>query len=1125
MIKEQHFFFGKLDTDTSIELISKENQSYALNIIRGPEKVGKAKTFYGTSPITYTAPAGDNKCIGTGINIQSNSIIGLIYNSTGNHQIIEVFPSTKTVEVIMGPFTGFDTSWLGFDESRLITHVNVFDGNLTFSEGGDVGPYHIDINAAKGFMNGDASTAEKFVYPAASFSTIESRIQTVRAIKYLPSIKPVLTYISDSSKKTNYLKYKTWQLAYRYIYFDNSYSALSPYSDLVVPPKEDTSIGTNGNISINNGLRMVINTGHANVKNIEICFRNGNTGQFYTIDKLIRKYDKDNQPTSVGNYQSFTFTWYGEDVGYAIGVDELLNYDAIPYRAQTQSFLHNNRLVYGNYDVDYNSTEIDVSISQTNTAYGSKPNVYGFDLETSSGGSASDTIRIPATATDISEGDVIYFIVQDSIDASYLPDDTWDYPYSYTVTAADIAGYPTTLRDSLLALGANNPVTFSAGATNREVTVTPPPGGARFAKFFSFKCYKVQDKVLTWKKGARPEFSITYHDECGRMGPGNTSLDSRVYIPWYSESRPNRGMYNDNGASGILTTNWDIKLQLEINHPPPSWAKYYQIGYGGNGISFYIQGKGEIISANDELDSEVTIMSVEAFVDNIISNKLTSYNYEFQEGDRIRLISDKTDTYDTYQDHKVLSFNTGDKTLTLETGSIGLFEGTFEIYRLTPETKSTVHYGISDLIPIVDGFHTGGTQDQTAVQPAIQNINGGDTYIYDRFTEDIVTLKGTGATPDLITRTNYSYKQESMHVSDFYDSNDFSRGKLILVDNNSISKTLFSELIHGGVYAKDSNLNEVFKFNPLNTTQVDYQNGAITSMRTIARTLKVLQEYNLSSVYIEQAYINQGSNRVLAFTDSVFGYTEPSPDNWGTKNPESVYVNDRHLFYYDTENRSIVRDAPNGAIVISKYGATTWFRDEINVQDFVHLYYDDYNSLLICTVGERTISFIDDGSNRWNGFHSFVPDMANSINRHLIAFENGLPYIFEKEANYGEYFGIQYPSVIRVTANENPSDTKVYHNIEQKSSGVWSSPEDGDISVNNGDMISRLMESKYRKKDGMYYAEFLRDLNTPNKPANEVILSGRRLTGNHLTIDLQITSDVEEEIFSVTIDSVPSKVR
>jgi hypothetical protein len=93
-MKEQNFFFGKLDLDTTVELISKENQSYAINIIRGPEKSGNAKTFYGNRQISYTPPTGNNTVIGSGVDIQTNSIVAFIHNSNNDHQIVQVLPTS-----------------------------------------------------------------------------------------------------------------------------------------------------------------------------------------------------------------------------------------------------------------------------------------------------------------------------------------------------------------------------------------------------------------------------------------------------------------------------------------------------------------------------------------------------------------------------------------------------------------------------------------------------------------------------------------------------------------------------------------------------------------------------------------------------------------------------------------------------------------------------------------------------------------------------------------------------------------------------------------------------------------------------------------------------------------------
>jgi len=126
------------------------------------------------------------------------------------------------------------------------------------------------------------------------------------------------------------------------------------------------------------------------------------------------------------------------------------------------------------------------------------------------------------------------------------------------------------------------------------------------------------------------------------------------------------------------------------------------------------------------------------------------------------------------------------------------------------------------------------------------------------------------------------------------------------------------------------------------------------------------------------------------------------------------------------------------------------------------------------------------------------------------------------------FFGVQYNSEIEFISNIEYPNVKVFNTIAVYANKVFYSPIVGDIkTIANGNyatgMISRLVKSKFRPKEGVFYADYLRDANTPNMPSQDVaIMEGRKLRGEFLLHKL-INDDTDKVVlYSVIVGSVKS---
>lgn len=108
-----------------------------------------------------------------------------------------------------------------------------------------------------------------------------------------PKSPPVVTYYSDANRRINNLKTVLFQFAYRYIYMDWRKSTFSPASIVPIPQQEEqvTTGLSNGDVSLNNKLQIVVNTGGEEVREIEIIGRSSEDPSKWFIIENISKFE------------------------------------------------------------------------------------------------------------------------------------------------------------------------------------------------------------------------------------------------------------------------------------------------------------------------------------------------------------------------------------------------------------------------------------------------------------------------------------------------------------------------------------------------------------------------------------------------------------------------------------------------------------------------------------------------------------------------------------------------------------------------------------------------------------------------------------------------------------------
>ena len=238
MEKEVKIYTGGMDSDSDVRYVKNGDTRYALNCLMSGGNSGSIETVKGTTQISFSLPAGQNICIGTYDDPKLNRVIYFVYNSLGNHSILEYDIKQNAVSVIL------QHSILAFDYQFYVNGINIIDDNLLYFTDGYNPPRKINIKKAKAYSSGDYINGYgQRLTTGLIVTTIQELQNTIGsepvmiqeeyldAAKYPPYREPSYQFFSDPSERTsNRVLNKAFQFKYRWIYDDNEKSAWSPVS-------------------------------------------------------------------------------------------------------------------------------------------------------------------------------------------------------------------------------------------------------------------------------------------------------------------------------------------------------------------------------------------------------------------------------------------------------------------------------------------------------------------------------------------------------------------------------------------------------------------------------------------------------------------------------------------------------------------------------------------------------------------------------------------------------------------------------------------------------------------------------------------------------------------------------
>ncbi len=515
--------------------------------------------------------------------------------------------------------------------------------------------------------------------------------QILDRIKWPPAYAPGPSYDTDLNFPNNLLRNKLFQFSYRYVYDDNEKSVWSDISIIPLPLVPELQNGVyNETTPQDNVIHVWVNSGTAEVKEVDIAVREGNHGNWILIKRWY-KYDQDgNLVTGMQNNINIVYLFYNNEVGEGMVQSDFNRpYDAVPQISQHEELIEKNRLSDEDYIEGYDNINLDVALTVNSTYNQNNQLIQSWDFTTSVEGTPNPPFVVlggwtcsPAASgsgdSDQFGGYQIDFsaiytpgylyvinieitpnVVYGTASFNYYTPEYWGkiakavafVDATPTMTMADFLerivsqlryGSAMSSLISIIMNGDNsyrffeNYTTIDGwnGVKPNSLGIVAPASAGYGNPFWDNYHLNVtisqlergSVKMTSFKNGITHKFGLVYFDDPSRQGAVNVTDQCNIYIPSESEVAMHAGVKLNN-------------IRCEIKHKPPMWAKYYQWVYAkDSSISYFIQGA--ISDIGTAPVGDYIYVDIDEFISDTheVLPKFNINTYEWQLGDRIRFL-------------------------------------------------------------------------------------------------------------------------------------------------------------------------------------------------------------------------------------------------------------------------------------------------------------------------------------------------------------------------------------------------------------------------------------------------------------------------------------------------------
>ena len=274
---------------------------------------------------------------------------------------------------------------------------------------------------------------------------------------------------------------------------------------------------------------------------------------------------------------------------------------------------------------------------------------------------------------------------------------------------------------------------------------------------------------------------------------------------------------------------------------------------------------------------------------------------------------------------------------------------------------------------------------------------------------------------------------ESNRIRDDFNGVTISNGvKASTTLSNYAEENREHGMIFSGIYnstSSENRLNQFITAEPI-TKDLNPIYGGIQKL--VARDTDIVtmcEDKILKVLANKNALFNADGNTNVTANNAVLGTAIPFSGEYGvSKNPESVVISGFRVYFTDKFRGAVLRLSNDGITDISAYGMRDYFQDNLKnatacigsfndrLQEYDLTIHSRPTSSLTKTT--QTVSF-NEPSNGWSSFKAYIPEAAQSLNGEHYTFKKG--NIFQHSVE--SYRNTFYPSVLGVRAAMSAGDT------------------------------------------------------------------------------------------------------
>lgn len=699
--------------------------------------------------------------------------------------------------------------------------------------------------------------------------------------------------------------------------------------------------------------------------------------------------------------------------------------------------------------------------------------------------------------------------------------------------------------------------------------------------------------ISSLKRGGSFQLGVVYFDEGDRKTAVCANQKTLSYIPAQAQDLgvfiPSRYPLGTQ-KGGQALTHWSI------NNPAPTWAthyaivrttdqnlnRYFQIAICGalyllffdtnapnplNQITAWDSGLAKQIYIDISSLLLFTQENTYSFTANSTANNTPYLSYIYQKGDRIQFISDASTganilfskLYDLEIKGQYKNFIIIDYLVDLPEIIQGMI---VEIYTPKKDGAIKTFYEIGETYPILtDGqgrkYHVGPdqTQDITTGFPAKGTLKRGDTYYRKR---DMPTLNTQTSTSH-----RYNLYIEDPSISDFFDSYCSDIGRPSIIDKD-IKQTRrnngyrFSDKIILG-----TNQNGLSAFHQLNNGTLDAINGNIVSLEMLDYIMLAIQEFEVTSMYIETqvTYQSQGNQEIISISDQVVSNKTPLKKEQGSQDKGSIIRESGRVYFWNRYKGTYNRYSDNGVTILSStYNSILYFREFTDLLsgknkvlkgngyytvDSIHAssVFDRKHKEVLLTVNYHVIQYASDGTviddftdgrtiacydepekeiTYFTTRYNFIPKVYSQNKNNITSFfVDGEMWEHEQNAIFGSFYGSIFDQKVILVFADLPGAIKFYKSMAIHSNNQWrvfiTTPA---TTENPTGQRSELMETDFEEKEGIYSASFFQNMDTPNFTDQfEALANGENLRGYAIILELVNSNTTETVLYAVEVSS------